>query len=90
MTKKHYEAIADVVCRINLEYSGNTTIHKYVRTSNRVTARRLADYFATDNPRFDRDKFLTACGIEGEKPCHWCGYITHLKDGHCGTCDNMK
>ena len=26
----------------------------------RYIARTLADYFAADNPRFDRDRFLTA------------------------------
>jgi len=24
----------------------------------------LADYFEKDNPRFDRDRFLEACGVE--------------------------
>jgi hypothetical protein len=29
----------------------------------RETAEGLATQFAYDNPRFDRDKFLTACGL---------------------------
>ena len=25
----------------------------------------LADYFASDNPRFDRGRFFEACGVDG-------------------------
>jgi len=32
-------------------------------TSLRNFANDLADYFASDNERFDREKFLSACGI---------------------------
>jgi len=28
---------------------------------------RLADHLANDNPRFDRSRFLSACGIEQRK-----------------------
>lgn len=34
-----------------------------VRTSTRRIAGALAEYFATDNPRFQRERFLNACGI---------------------------
>lgn len=27
---------------------------------------RLADYFASQNDRFDRERFLVACGIDSE------------------------
>ena len=66
MTKKHYVAIANII-RLNLRSAGNHTrkehreIEAYADTS---TAMQLADYFATDNPKFNRDTFLTACGIE--------------------------
>ncbi len=29
-------------------------------------AHRFADLFAADNPNFDRDRFLSACGLESE------------------------
>ena len=58
MTKKHYEAIA-------------AAFHAYIATGTGVNiarpiAKDLADYFATDNPKFDRARFLQACGIETE------------------------
>lgn len=37
-----------------------------MRGSKRRVAERLADRFATDNPAFDREKFLRACGLEAE------------------------
>jgi hypothetical protein len=48
MTKKHFTAIAKIL---------NTT------TQRANIARSLADYFETENPNFDRERFLTACGI---------------------------
>lgn len=33
--------------------------------SKRRVAERLADRLAKDNPRFDRKRFLEACGVEG-------------------------
>jgi len=62
-TKKHYKAIAEI---IREEYHGNngpdgTTTEQYVC---RNIASGLAGYFATDNPLFDRKKFMIACGLE--------------------------
>lgn len=54
-TKQHYEAIANIIDesrRINLDY-------EYLDTDKVVE--RLADFFETDNERFDRDRFYTAC-----------------------------
>lgn len=49
MTKKHYEEIAKAI-RSSYNYT--------------VQCNRLADYFATDNPKFNRERFLLACGIK--------------------------
>lgn len=57
MTKKHFEAIARV---LNAEQSDKTG---EARDALRDVAIRLAAQFNMDNPRFDRDKFLTACGF---------------------------
>lgn len=57
MTKKHYDAIAGIITSW-MYYSDETT------STCRAIAYDLADYFATENPKFQRDKFLTACGIE--------------------------
>ena len=45
------------------------SIKKHVATAGRdfcyELAIDLADYFASDNPRFDRGRFFKACGIDG-------------------------
>jgi len=46
-TRQHYKAIADILQSILADYD---------------TCCKFADYFATDNERFDRDRFLEACG----------------------------
>jgi len=61
MTKKHYEAIAVILAKYQsaplyeLDYSD-------YRTAEHI-ANELSDYFATENPKFDRARFLQACGI---------------------------
>lgn len=57
MTKKHYEAIARIM---HYDTQGDTK----AENARVNTAQLLASYFATDNPRFDRERFLQACGIE--------------------------
>ncbi len=52
MTRKHYVKFARMIAEM----------------LDRVEARRMAEAlceeFSTDNPRFDRSRFLTACGLE--------------------------
>lgn len=52
MTKKHFEAIAAVLKDAKDATNGQSYI-----------AGRLADYFASQNPRFDKARFLRACGF---------------------------
>lgn len=75
LSRKNYEAVAKVVSKISRDFSlvageGDSTdenLKGYDRgavdalTDVRVA---LADYFASDNPRFDRERFLKACGVE--------------------------
>lgn len=56
MTKKHYEAIAAIILQVGGRYN-DSLIRKDILASV------LADYFASENPRFDRARFLAACGI---------------------------
>lgn len=42
-----------------------------------IVANNLATYFESDNPRFDRDRFLSACGIKSEL-CPTCEH--HILD----------
>lgn len=61
-TRKHYRAFADMVKNNSQEFTGLNGLI----TVNMVRTRfcnDLADYFAADNPQFDRERFLTACGI---------------------------
>ena len=55
MTKKHYVAIAEII-----KSEAMATPYGY----RADIAGKLADYFKQDNPKFDRERFLTACGIE--------------------------
>jgi hypothetical protein len=64
-TRQHYEAIAEMV------YDQHQEANQFFDESMRGIAigivrhmaTSLADYFAKDNPRFDREKFLEACGL---------------------------
>lgn len=47
MSKKDYEAIAEIVRTADIRY----------------LAESLADHFAKENPRFDREKFLQAATV---------------------------
>jgi len=59
MTKRHFESIAAIIA-----YE-----HRLARGAARPEglteniAHKLADYFANENPRFDRQRFLVACGV---------------------------
>lgn len=53
-TKKHFRAIADTVSSIEDE-----GVRKQQATKH-------AEHFAKANPRFDRKKFMDACGVKGE------------------------
>ena len=54
MTRKDYVMIADTI--------GGMT---YLNETDRATiAHDFADQLEQDNPRFDRDRFLTACGVK--------------------------
>jgi len=55
MTKKHFEAIAAIISEVHDDYRFDGAVD--------ATARRMADYFKTQNPNFNRDRFLAACGL---------------------------
>lgn len=63
MSKKDYELIASTVKEVLSEYqSGSLSTVPPLRVVENM-AYRLAEELAGDNPRFDADCFLTACGI---------------------------
>ena len=54
MTRKDFQIIADVIA---------TSWHAS-EESRRDMANNMADALAGTNDRFDREKFLTACGVK--------------------------
>lgn len=62
MTKKDYELIANTLltCRDNAQGINTVTYQKICESFSY----RLRD----ENPKFDRTKFLTACGIQEAGP----------------------
>jgi hypothetical protein len=58
MTRKHYEKMAGVIRRHRQEDNG------YASGAIHSIADDLACIFEADNPRFDRAKFFTACGLD--------------------------
>lgn len=59
MTRKDFKAIA-VAIKDSASHSDGTPGSNYTL---RIAASQIADVFEADNPRFDRSKFLTACGF---------------------------
>lgn len=68
MTKKNYVAIAEILAHHAKHYEDIKEFKFLVDVCD-----QLADYFEQDNPRFDRERFLSACGVE--------------KIGQCAVCD---
>lgn len=69
MTKKHYEMVASTIRQqraIALNWNGEGAAQdcRLVHASTEAIARVMAVKFADDNPMFDRERFLKACGVE--------------------------
>ena len=58
MTKKHFVKFAEI---IRAQASRENDL--FAQQNAGMMAFALCDYFADVNPRFDRDRFLTACGL---------------------------
>ncbi len=58
MTRKDYVMIAEIINR-NSTSGNESTYIQFARM-----AEDLATELQNDNPRFDRDRFLTACGVK--------------------------
>jgi hypothetical protein len=61
-TRQHYVKIADILKDAHNAY-GDTNMSNPHGAVDHV-ARRLADVFADDNPRFDYDRFHAAAGTK--------------------------
>lgn len=63
-TRKHYKAVAEIIKKhytSNSGADGTTATEQYVC---RNIASDLAYYFEQNNSRFDRNKFMAACGLD--------------------------
>lgn len=63
-TKRHYEQIAETIRQTKSGRTGDALVVNAVNGVREVIARDLADLFAEDNPRFNRDLFLKACEVK--------------------------
>ena len=60
VAKKHHKAIAEIIKGRFIDLADNAC-GIAVRSNVEIIATDLANYFADDNPHFDRQKFLNAC-----------------------------
>ena len=58
MQHRHFSTVAAILADLNAENAGVSI------GQHRDICEYFADELATTNPRFDRDRFLKACGIE--------------------------
>lgn len=67
MHRQNYEAIAAILCEEYKCLGYETVLSKMssARHKTRSIANRLANYFATENENFDKNKFLEACNMGG-------------------------
>lgn len=67
MSRKHYEAVAEMIAEVVADTPAHSDPEGFIATgrmqATRSIARGLASMFGEDNPRFDRQRFLDACGL---------------------------
>jgi hypothetical protein len=59
MTRKDFQLIADVIAEMSVKHP-----EMFRLGASALFAHNLADALATTNPRFDSERFLTACGVK--------------------------
>jgi len=65
MTRKDYVAIAAALKGARLEGHGlNSASTRYISEQWALCVGHVAGVMANDNPRFDRARFLAACGVQ--------------------------
>ncbi len=63
-SRKDYVAVAKIINDAQPLPGSTPTAATITRCSLENVAQDLAKYFATDNARFDRARFLAACGVQ--------------------------
>lgn len=65
VTKKDFKAVAEIIKKQTVcPREDDPFIIETAKDIARVYAKELANYFATQNPRFDRGRFIQACGLD--------------------------
>ena len=71
LTRKHFIEIALLLSKHRTRIIADEGMDFWVRhgclTANEELARDMADFLATTNPHFDRQRFLTAAGLDLSK-----------------------
>lgn len=64
VTKKDFEAVANIIEDNATEIDGDClAFSHYIIIPRNTLIMELADYFAEQNPNFNREKFIKACGL---------------------------
>jgi hypothetical protein len=67
MTKKHFIKISaiikDTIDKSKREGWESSQVSRALVVASETIALDMADYFAKENPAFDRSRFLVACGV---------------------------
>ena len=66
LIQKDFKAVAEIIRRQSTCFTDeeDLILIKAAKDVGRCYASDLADYFTTQNPRFDRSHFMKACGLE--------------------------
>lgn len=59
MSRKHYESLATVIRRVYKKFPEPNDVE--TRVAIRTIVLAMCDLFKSDNPNFDREKFIRAC-----------------------------
>jgi len=64
LSKKDYRTIAEIMKSEYIRYDGTGEDDGEGKNTVSCIVRKLSDYFTIDNPRFDRNRFMQACGLD--------------------------
>lgn len=69
LTRKHFQRVAGILRRTRHTVCIDSDVddNDPELLALRSVAEQLADYFAEENPNFDRKRFLEACGVNHEQ-----------------------
>lgn len=65
MTRKHYQQTADIIKSVSQDYGDGKDV--LFPLAMAAMAGRMAVMFKLDNERFDRQKFMEACGLPSDR-----------------------